>query len=135
LGGPSHDLERKLSWETSWAEADLARRFVQRVTGLSPGDRRPALSPMLNRDPYLSAWMNVEAALSGASSDDHARLAALIAELDAALDDTDMLPSLREAGRRAVRALLAQRWLLTPESLTFLYEPFESAIPLASLAE
>jgi hypothetical protein len=124
-----------VSWETAWAEAGVARRFVQRVAGLSLRDRRPALAPILDRDPYLSAWTNVEAALGGASSGDRARLEALVAELDAALDATDMLPSLREAGRRVVRALLAQRWLLTPESLTFLYEPFESAVPLASLAE
>jgi hypothetical protein len=44
-----------------------------------------------------------------------------------------MAPGLREAARRAVRALLARRWLLTQESLAFVYEPFESAIPLTSL--
>jgi hypothetical protein len=38
-----------------------------------------------------------------------------------------------EAARRAVRALLARRWLTTPESFTFVFEPFESVIPLTSL--
>jgi hypothetical protein len=124
-----------VSWETAWAEAELARRFVQRVAELSPRDRRPALAPVLHHDPYLSAWTNVQAALGNVPAGDRARLETLTAELDAALDHTDMLPSLREAARRAVRALLARRWLLTPESLTFAYEPFETAIPLASLAE
>jgi hypothetical protein len=44
-----------------------------------------------------------------------------------------MSPVLAEAARRAVRALLARRWLTTPESFTFVYEPFESVVPLTSL--
>ncbi len=44
-------------------------------------------------------------------------------------------PTLREAAWRAVRALLARRWLLTDESLTFVYEPFESLVPLSSLGD
>jgi hypothetical protein len=62
-------------------------------------------------------------------------LRALLAELDAGVNAQDMLPSLREAAQRALRALLARPWLLTPESLDFVYEPFESSIPLDSLAE
>jgi hypothetical protein len=57
----------------------------------------------------------------------------MLAELDAQVEALDVLPSLHEAARRAVRGLLARRWLLTQESLTFVYEPFESAIPLESL--
>jgi hypothetical protein len=124
-----------MSWETAWAEAGLARRFVQRLAAAGVNDRRPALAPILDRDPYLSAWTNVQAALGSAPPDERARVESLLAELDAALERVDMLPSLREAARRAVRALLAQRRLLTRESLTFVYQPFESAIPLASLGE
>lgn len=124
-----------MSWETAWAEAGLARRFVQRLAAVGLGDRRPALAPILDRDPYLSAWTNVEAALGNAPADDRARVDSLLTELDAALEQVEMLPSLREAARRAARALLAQRWLLTRESLTFLYQPFESVIPLTSLGE
>lgn len=124
-----------MSWEAAWAEAAVARQFVQRLAELGPAERRPALAPVLDRDPYLSAWTNVEAALGQAPAADQQRLRPLLAELDAQVENIDMTPSLREAARRAVRALLAGRWLLTPESLTFLYEPFESVIPLASLAE
>jgi hypothetical protein len=124
-----------MSWETAWTEAAVARRFAQRLAALPPGDRRPALAPVLDRDPYLSAWTNVEAALGQAPEADRARARELLAELDAELERIDMLPSLRQAARRAVRALLAQRWLLTAESLTFVYQPFESVIPLSSLAD
>lgn len=124
-----------MTWETAWAEAEVGRRFVQRLAALPPGDRRPALAPVLDRDPYLSAWTNVEAALGQAPVADRARTRELLAELDAELERIDMLPSLRQAARRAVRALLAQRWLLTAESLAFVYQPFESVVPLSSLAD
>jgi len=124
-----------VSWEIAWAEAGVARRFVQRLSQLSARDRRPALPLILDSDPYLSAWINVEAALGGVPEADQGRLRDLIAELDAELDHVDILPSLREAARRTVRALLARRWLLTPESFTFVYEPFGKVIPLASLSE
>jgi hypothetical protein len=124
-----------VSWEAAWAEARVARQFVQRLSELSTRERRPALGPMLDRDPYRSAWSNVEATLAGASEPDQGRLRGLIAELDAELERVDMLPGLREAARRAVRALLVRRWLLTPESLAFVYEPFEAVIPLTSLGE
>jgi hypothetical protein len=87
-----------MSWEVAWAEAAMARRFVKCLSELGKAESRPAIPPILHRDPYLSAWTNVEAA------------------------------------RRAVRSLLARRWLLTPESLAFVYEPFESSVPLTSLA-
>jgi hypothetical protein len=124
-----------VSWETAWAEASLARRFVQRLSELSEPDRRPALVPVLDRDPYLSAWNNVQAALGGAPPADQGRLQGLMAELDGEVERVDMPASLREAAQRAYRALLGRRWLLTPESLTFVYEPFEAVIPLASLGE
>jgi hypothetical protein len=124
-----------VSWETAWAEASLARRFVKRLSELSEADRRPALVPVLDRDPYLSAWNNVQAALGEAPPADQGRLQGLMAELDRELERVDMPASLREAAQRAHRALVARRWLLTPESLTFVYQPFETVIPLASLGE
>ena len=122
-----------MSWETAWAEAAMARRFVQRLSELGKAELRPAIPPILHGDPYLSAWMNVEAALGNAPARDQERLRALAAELDAQVEALEMLPSLREAARRALRALLVRRWLLTPESLAYVYEPFESSIPLATL--
>ena len=124
-----------MSWEATWAEAAVARRFVERLSGLPAADLRPPLAPVLDRDPYLSAWRNVQAALGNAPPADRGRLEGLIAELDARLADVAMLPSLREAAGRSVRALLVRRWLLTPESLAFVYEPFERVVPLDSLGE
>jgi hypothetical protein len=118
---------------TDWAETAVARRFVERLSGLAPAERWPVLAPVLNRDPYLSAWTNVEAALGNAPAEDRLHLGTMLALLDVRLEALDMHSSLREAARRAVRALLARRWLLTPESLKFVYEPFESSIPLDSL--
>ena len=112
----------------------MARRFVQCLSALGKAESRPAMPPILHRDPYLSAWTNVEAALGNAPAPDRERLRALAAELDAQVEALDLPPSLREAARRAVRGLLVRRWLLTPESLAFVYEPFESSIPLTSLA-
>lgn len=122
-----------MSWEVAWAEAAVARQFVQRLAGLRRTDLEPAVPPVLDRDPYLSAWTNVEAALGTAPARDRERLKSLLEELDAQVNALDLTPNMREAARRAVRALLARRWLLTPESLTFVYEPFESVIPLTSL--
>jgi hypothetical protein len=124
-----------VDWESAWAEARVARTFVERLSGLSQQDRRPVLAPVLDRDPYLSAWTNVEAALGAAPANDRERLDELLEELDGKIDSVDLMPSLRQAARRAVRSLLAQPWLLTPESLMFVYQPFESAIPLATLQE
>jgi hypothetical protein len=45
----------------------------------------------------------------------------------------DLTPEMKEVARRAVRALLARQWLLTPESFKFVYEPFETLIPVDSL--
>jgi hypothetical protein len=122
-----------VSRQSAWAEARVAHRFVQHLGALSQTDRHPALVPILDRDPYLSAWTNVEAALGSAPPGDQGALRRLIETLDGQVDRVDMCPSLHEAARRALRALLARRWLLTEESLAFVYEPFESVIPLASL--
>jgi hypothetical protein len=51
-----------MAWETAWAEAAMARRFVDRLSQLGPAERHPTLEPVLDRDPYLSAWTNVAAA-------------------------------------------------------------------------
>jgi hypothetical protein len=58
---------------------------------------------------------------------------AVAAELDRELRSMDLTPEMKEAARRAVRALLARPWLLTPESFKFVYEPFETLIPADSL--
>ncbi len=120
-------------WETAWEEASLARRFVQRLKEVPPALLTPAVPPALDRDPYLNAWINVEAALGNAPRTDRERDGALAEELDRELDALQMSPVMAEAARRAVRGLLARRWLSTPESFTFVYEPFESVIPLTSL--
>jgi hypothetical protein len=120
-------------WETAWEEAALARRFVERLKEVPPGLLRPAVPPLLDRDPYLSAWTNVEAALANAPLPDRERHRALTEELDGELAALPMSPVMTEAARRAVRGVLAQRWLSTPESFTFVFEPFESVTPLTSL--
>jgi hypothetical protein len=110
-----------------------ARRFLQRLAGLPEAFRRPALPPLLDVDPYLSAWTNVESALGNAPAPERARSLAVAAELDGEIRAMDLTPGMKEAARRAVRALLARRWLLTPESFKFVYEPFETLIPVDSL--
>jgi hypothetical protein len=122
-----------MAWEIAWAEAAAARRFVERVSRLGSAELRPAVPPILDRDPYVSAWSNVEAALGNAPQPDRDRVQSLLGELDARLESLLLPPSLREPARRAVRALLARRWLLTDESLRFVYEPFETRVPLSSL--
>jgi hypothetical protein len=117
-------------------EADdmrAARRFVQRLAGLPETSRRPALLPLLDVDPYLSAWTNVESALGNAPAPERERRLAVAAELDREFRGMDLAPEMKEAARRAVRALLARPWLLTPESFKFVYEPFETLIPVDSL--
>jgi hypothetical protein len=120
-------------WEMAWQEASLARRFVERLGQVPPDLLRPAVPPVLNRDPYLSAWTNVQAALANAPQADRERIGALAEELDQQLSGLRLSPDVAEAAQRAIRALLAQRWLLTPESFTFVFEPFESVVPLRSL--
>ena len=122
-----------MSWEAVWAGAGVARQFVQRLSELDPVELRQAVPPILDRDPYLSAWTNVQAALGNAPAGDREAFEPLLAELDARIEVLDLEPTMREAARRALRGLVSQPWLLTPESLTFVYEPFESVIPLASL--
>jgi hypothetical protein len=87
----------------------------------------------LDLDPYLSAWTNVEAGLGNAPPAERERRLAVAAELDRELRSIDLAPDMKEAARRAVRALLARPWLLTPESFKFVYEPFETLIPADSL--
>jgi hypothetical protein len=120
-------------WEMAWEEAALARRFVERLGQVSPDLLRPAVPPALDQDPYLSAWSNVQAALGNAPEIQRERIAALAEELDQELSALRLSPIMAEAARRAVRALLVQRWLMTPESFTFVFEPFASVIPLGSL--
>jgi hypothetical protein len=112
---------------------EAALRFVQRLASLPEAFRRPALPPLLNVDPYLSAWANVEAALGNAPSPERERRLAVAAELDGTILGMDLTPEMKEAAGRAVRALLARPWLLTPESFKFVYEPFETTIPVDSL--
>ena len=84
-------------------------------------------------DPYLSAWINVESALGNAPAPEQERRLAAAAELDRELQGMDLAPEMKEAARRALRALLARPWLGTPESFKFVYEPFETIIPVDSL--
>lgn len=122
-----------MAWESGWADAAVAREFVERLARLEPAALRPAVPPVLDHDPYLSAWTNVEVALGNAPGADRARIDTLLPVLDAGIERLEAGPRMRQAARRAVRALLARRWLLTDESLTFVYEPFESLVPLRSL--
>jgi hypothetical protein len=110
-----------------------ARRFLERLAALRQALRRPALPPLLDVDPYLSAWTNVEAALGNAPTPERERRLAVAVELDRELRSMELAPEMKEAARRAVRALLARPWLLTPESFKFVYEPFETLIPADSL--
>ncbi len=120
-------------WEMAWEEAALARAFVERLGQVPAHLLRPAVPPVLDRDPYLSAWTNVQAALANAPEIDRERVGALANELDQQLNALGLDPVLTEAARRAVRAIMARRWLMTPESFTFVFEPFESVVPLSSL--
>lgn len=122
-----------MGWGAAWAGAAVARQFVQRLSEVDRAELRQAVPPMLDRDPYLSAWSNIQVALGNAPPEDQDRLGSLLPELDREIGMLDISPVLREAARRAVRGLLAHRWLLTQESLTFVYEPFESVVPLTSL--
>jgi hypothetical protein len=130
---PRHDSTEEPMWETAWEEAAVARRFVERLKEVPPALLRPAVPPALDRDPYLSSWTNVEAALGNAPPVDRERVRALAEELDQEVSALRMSPVMAEAARRAVRALLARRWLTTLESFDFVFEPFESVVPLTSL--
>jgi hypothetical protein len=117
-------------------EADdirAARRFLQRLDRLPEEFRRPALPPLLDVDPYLSAWTNVESALGNAPAPERERRLTAAAELDREVRAMDLTPEMKEAARRAVKALLARPWLLPPESFKFVYEPFETLIPADAL--
>jgi hypothetical protein len=95
--------------------------------------RQPALPPLLEVDPYLSAWTNVESALGNAPQAERERRLTIAGQLDREVQAMDLALEMKEAARRAVRALLARPWLLTPESFKFVYEPFETLIPVDSL--
>ena len=110
-----------------------ARRFVEYLSAFPETFRRPALPPLLDVDPYLSAWTNVEAALGNTPASERERRLTAAAELERELRGMDLTPEMKEAARRAVRALLARPWLVTPESFKFVYEPFETLIPADSL--
>lgn len=122
-----------MSTEHESDDIRAARRFLERLAGLPDAFRRPALPPLLNVDPYLSAWTNVESALGNAPARERERRLAVAAELDRELGGMGLVPEMKEAARRAVRALLARPWLLTPESFKFVYEPFETLFPVDSL--
>ena len=111
----------------------VARRFVERLAALPAEFRHPVLPPLLDVDPYLSAWSNVEAALGNAPEPERKRRLKLAAELDRRIGEIDLAPAVRSAAARACRALLARPWLAPPESLKFAYEPFEALIPPESL--
>jgi hypothetical protein len=83
-------------------DSRAARRFLERLAALPEDFRHPALPPLLEVDPYLSAWTNVEAALGNAPAPE--RRLAVAAELDRELRSIDLTPEMKEAARRAVRA-------------------------------
>jgi hypothetical protein len=123
---------------SSESESDdlvAARRFVARLAGLPRSVRYPVLPPLLTVEPYLSAWTNVEAALGYSPPAERERRLSLATALDRELEGIDSTSEMAEAARRAVRAILARPWLLTPESFKFVYEPFETFIPPPSLQE
>ncbi|HSE68299.1 MAG TPA: hypothetical protein VLB12_15025 [Gemmatimonadales bacterium] len=111
----------------------VARRFVERLATLPNEFRQPVLPPLLDVDPYLSAWSNVEAALGNAPEPERQRRLKLAAELDRRIREIDLAPAVRSAAGRASRALLARPWLMPPESFKFVYEPFQVSIPPQSL--
>jgi hypothetical protein len=120
---------------TDWDGIARARRFVQRLHEIAPSALEPALPPVLDRDPYRSAWANVQVALGAAPPAERERLGRVGDELDAKLGDLGLPPESAEAARRAVRAILARPWLETDESFEFVYQPFEALLPPATLAE
>ncbi|HEY7029247.1 MAG TPA: hypothetical protein VH438_16650 [Gemmatimonadales bacterium] len=111
----------------------VARRFVERLASLPDQFRHPVLPPLLDVDPYLSAWSNVEAALGNAPESERQSRLKLATELDGRIGEIDLDTRVREASRRAVRALLSRPWLTPRESFRFVYEPFEGSIPAESL--
>ena len=135
MRGPSGGLLRGPGMGTADRSDDIeaARRFVERLSALPETLRLPALPPLLDVDPYLSAWMNVEAALGNATAPERERRLTAVVELEREVRGLDLTPGMKEAARRAVRALLARPWLRPPESFKFVYEPFETLIPVSTL--
>jgi hypothetical protein len=116
-----------------WDGVTAAARFVARLAEAPRELLRPAVPPVLDHEPYLSAWLNVETALGNAPDAERRRLEGLTRELDQALSTLGMDRTMEEAARRAVRALLVRDRVSPPESFTFVYEPFEDTVPLESL--
>ncbi|HZB26972.1 MAG TPA: hypothetical protein VE282_00300, partial [Gemmatimonadales bacterium] len=71
-----------MSSEQEMDDIEAARRFVERLAQLPEAVRRPALPPLLEVDPYLSAWINVESTLGNASAPEQERRLGVAAELD-----------------------------------------------------
>jgi hypothetical protein len=110
-----------------------AERFVDRLAALPPSERHPEVPPLLHSDPYLSAWTNVEAAFGNAPAGVRGEMVDAVSRLDGRIEALALVPDLRAAARRAVRALLVRGQPGTAESVRFVYQPFEAAIPLGSL--
>ncbi len=110
-----------------------AERFVDRLARLPPFELRPGVPPLLHSDPYLSAWTNIEAALGNSPSDERSKLSSAATRLDRAIGELPLAPEFGAAARRAVRALLVRGRPGTAESVRFVYEPFETAVPLNTL--
>ncbi len=70
----------------------------------------------------------MEAALGNATTPERERRLTPAAELERELRGMHLTPEMKSL-RRAVVALLARPWILTPESFKFVYEPFETFIP------
>jgi hypothetical protein len=110
-----------------------AERFVDRLAELPPLERDPGVPPLLHSDPYLSAWTNIEAAFGNTPAEDRSQLAMAAERFDGRIGALPLAPELRVAAHRAVRALLVRGRPGTAESLRFVYEPFETSVPLRSL--
>jgi hypothetical protein len=98
VGRPYYQEGDKVSWETAWAEAEVARRFVHRLSELSRAERRPAL--LRARRDHTSAWLNIEAASAGAGSRS-GTTSASVGELDA--NGPGLAPELRRHGEQPER--------------------------------
>ena len=77
-----------------------ALKFVERLRTLPESFRRPALPPLLNVDPYLSAWTNVEAAMGNAPARERELRLIAAAELEGELGRADTRGEGRSPGDR-----------------------------------
>jgi hypothetical protein len=83
-----------MGWEAGWAGAAVAREFVRRLSELDPAVLWQAIPPVLDRDPYLSAWTNIQAALGAAPAIDQARIRELLSDLDSEIKALNLAPSI-----------------------------------------